>query len=161
MKIFWGNFRIFMEENETKQLSSHPSHFVSSEEPITFTRPHSKLNGEGIQFHFFMFNVFNRFLFVLEAFKRALRWAMWYQHLFLNDLIPLFEEKWNGKMAIPSWSYIKQPFYLTLLCTKPLLNIYKLSLFFLAINTNANKNIFETTVFISWFSFKLHAARPS
>ena len=90
-----------MEENETKQLSSHPSNFVSSEEPITFTRPHSKLNGEGMQFHFFMFSVFNRLLFVLEAFKRALRWALWYQHLFPKDLIPLFEEKWNGKMAIP------------------------------------------------------------
>ena len=62
-----------MEENETKQLSSHPPHFVSSQEPITLTRPHSKLNGEGIQFYFFMFSVFNRLLFVLEAFKRALR----------------------------------------------------------------------------------------
>ena len=62
-----------MKENETKQLSSHPSNFVSSEELITFTRPHWKLNGEGIQFHFFMFSVFNRLLFVLEAFNRALR----------------------------------------------------------------------------------------
>ena len=54
-------------------------------------------NGEGIQFHFFIFSVFNRWLFVLETFKRALTWATWYQHLFPKDLIPLFEEKWNGK----------------------------------------------------------------
>ena len=74
-----------MEENETKQLSSHLPHFVSSQEQITF--------GEGIQFHFFMFSVFNRLLFVLKAFKRALRRAMRYQHLFPKDLIPLFEEK--------------------------------------------------------------------
>ena len=62
-----------MEENETEQLSSHPPHFVSSQEPIILTRPHSKLNGEGIQFHFFTFSVFNRLLFVMEAFKMALR----------------------------------------------------------------------------------------